>query len=228
MDNNDTPISIAEHLSAVFDDEAGSFEQKRVLDELESNQELRQKLSCYALIGETMRSGELDKPVVGVSKSFLAGIHEKIDADDEYHDVIVHDHLQNKQTRNDSKSWLRPVGGFAIAASVVAIAVLGMQNYGPLSPAAIETASSDASSNTMNLAKQKDQSTEREMNSAIVMPANTMIATNDGSVEDTEQYKQADARTRSLLKRYVDSHMQYASTASFVPSVRAIAYTDNQ
>ena len=45
--------------------------------------------------------------------------------------------------------------------------------------------------------------------------------------ETDDKYIDADVQTRLMLKRYVDSHMQYTSSA-FVPSVRAIAYSDNQ
>ena len=44
--------------------------------------------------------------------------------------------------------------------------------------------------------------------------------------QDKEDYKQANAHARSFLKRYVDSHIQYASASTFVPSVRVIAYAD--
>ncbi len=54
FDNVDQPISLAEHLSSVLDDEAGSFEQRRVLDELKSSEDLNNKLSHFAFIGESM------------------------------------------------------------------------------------------------------------------------------------------------------------------------------
>ena len=226
MNNKDTQILMTEHLSALLDDEAGSFEQKRILDELKSNQELCQKLSCYALIGETMRSGNMDKPAVKANANFLAGIHEQIEVEDQYHEIHVENQTQNNSAK--AKSWLRPIGGFALAASVAAVAVLGLQNYQQLNSTGVEMASIQNPSEKIVVQPLKDQLTESEMKMAIVMPVNTMVATSDAFDTTTEEYKQADSRTRSLLKRYVDSHMQYASTASFVPSVRAIAYTDNQ
>lgn len=223
-----------EYLSALLDDEAGEFEQKRVLDELKSNDLLRDKLSSYALIGETMRSSDMDKPVLNLDSSFLSGIHAKIEEEEQY------DHVQLNQVVNSqstgSQSWLKPVGGFALAASVAAIAVLGLQNFQQSGVVDQSTITANGSSSKTMIA-QKDQLTESEMASATQVSAsnlatNNSVANNEPDNNDamaaTQEYAQADTQTRSLLKRYVDSHMQYATTAAFVPSVRVIAYTDNQ
>ena len=114
MDNSKSQITMSEHLSALLDDETGSFEQKRILDELKTSENLRRKLSSYTLIGETMRLGELDKTVVCASTDFLSGIHAKIEKEDQYDEVQVGADLQNQAgITASSKSWLRPVGGFA-------------------------------------------------------------------------------------------------------------------
>jgi len=229
MDNSNNTISMTEHLSAILDDEAGSFEQKRILDELKNNQNLSKKLSSYALIGETMRSGDMDNSAITLGASFLAGIHEKLETEDQYHDVHVGIEAQSDNKQSNSKTWLRPVGGFALAASVAAIAVVGFQNYQQLNQSSGVTGSEQITqSDTTTVKPQKEQLTQSEMDAAMTVPATTLIAANEEIVTENDTFKHADAKTRSLLKRYVDSHMQYASTASFVPSVRVIAYTDNQ
>jgi len=224
MDNSKSRITMSEHLSALVDDETGTFEQTRILDELKTSEPLRRKLSSYTLIGETMRLGELDKKVVCASTDFLSGIHAKIEKEDQYDEVQVGAYLQDQAGSTVfSKSWLRPVGGFAVAASVAAIAVIGFQNFNSLNHSSIETVSSSSSPlQSIALNQHKEQLSENEMKAAIDVSANTLVENN------TEQYQQADLQARSLLKRFVDSHMQYASTAAFVPSVRAIAYADNK
>ena len=122
-------ISMTEHLSAMLDDEAGSFEQRRILDELKSSDDLSGKLAHYALIGESMRTA---KQGAVADTGFLAGIHEQIDSEEEYHDVQVVTSgasAAKNDSASDKKSWLRPVGGFALAASVAAVSVIGVQNY---------------------------------------------------------------------------------------------------
>jgi len=218
-----------EYLSAVLDDESGSFEQKRVLDELSSNQILRDKMSHFALIGEAMRSAETDNQTIPMGNSFLAGIQDQIKTEETYHDVVA-DIPGNVQTKTKN-SWLRPAGGFAMAASLAALAVIGVQNF-----------QSQGLSNQQTITSAEipqDQLNDGQMANAISVPANEISENSDSKelafskldVNDTEPkdiYKQANAKTRSLLKRYVDSHMEYASTVAFAPSVRVIAYTDYQ
>lgn len=202
-----------EHLSALLDDEAGDFEKKRVLDELKASEKLRNKLSSFALIGETMRSVNVEKPAINAGASFLSGIQGRIEAEGEYKNIQL---LEKHKENENSKSWLRPVGGFALAASVAAIAVLGIQNY-QLSNSSGVIADSTQQNQAPGFKFQEEQLAKTEATS--VMPA-----TNKGV--NMEEYAQANSQTRSLLKRYVDSHMQYASNTTFVPSVRVIAYAD--
>lgn len=212
--SEDQQASLLEHLSAVLDDEAGSFEQRRVLDELKSNDDLSEQFSRYSLIGESMRSS---KPVAIVGSDFLAGIHEEIDADSEYHNVAL---IEPKK----QNSWLRPVGGFALAASVAAVAVIGVQNYqSPSSPDAMVASTQVNTAPSSNQSAPKEQLTQAEMKSAVVVSANELELVDTVA---SNQYRHANARTRSLLKRFVDKHIRHASTSSFVPSVRVIAYAD--
>ena len=199
----DQQVSLTEHLSALLDDEAGSFEQRRVLDELKSNDDLCKSLFYFALIGETMRSRA---SVAVADTSFLAGIHEHIDTEPAYHEVQLED--KTALEAKNQKSWLRPVGGFALAASVAAISVIGVQNY------------QQANQPTEIIATTQDVK---------VIPsqvATTVIEDVASSMSVNNEYRQANAHARSFLKRYVDSHIQYASTSTFVPSVRVIAYAD--
>jgi negative regulator of sigma E activity len=221
FDEIDQPISLAEHLSSVLDDEAGSFEQRRVLDELKSSDDLSKKLSHFALIGESMRS---TKHATVAGPSFLAGIHEQIVSEDEYHDVQLHDSTSANDASKQQKSWLRPVGGFALAASFAAIAVMGVQNF---------QLNNQLNEQATIVASQKTQSAQTEIKMAAATPVVEMapIENEQGDTKlnsklKKQEYSHANTHARSFLKRYVDSHVQYASTSSFVPSVRVIAYAD--
>ena len=228
--NTSGPASLTEHLSALLDSEAGTFEQRRVLDELKSSDGLRQSLSSYALIGEVMRTAET---TVTADSSFLAGIHAQIETEDEYH------HIQLEEPVNDksSASWLRPVGGFALAASVATVAFLGFQNYqqndtssmiaatSATSSAIASTAVSTSAPTTIPNASQPDNLAQEERATSAIASTVQVTSVNNETIA-TNEYHQADARTRMLLKHYVDSHMQYASNTAFVPSVRVIAYAN--
>ncbi len=227
--DSDQPISLAEHLSTVLDDEAGSFEQRRVLDELTSSnntsnssgKELSKKLSHYALIGESMRS---TNPITVAGPSFLAGIHEKIAEEDQYHDIQLQDLAANdgmNQQNSKSSSMLRPVGGFALAASFAAVAFMGVQNYQLGNQLAEKSATSTVFTNSA-----KNEKLAQTENQTTLVKSVAPVDSKNNVIQDKQEYKQANAHARSFLKRYVDSHIQYASTSTFVPSVRVIAYAD--
>jgi sigma-E factor negative regulatory protein RseA len=180
--------TIAEHLSAVLDGEAGKFEQRRVLDELGKSNELQTSLSCYALIGETMR----DTSQTSIADSnFLKGIHDKLDTEPEYSQVRI----TEKKVSNGHPAWARPIVGFAMAASVAAVAVIGVQNF------------------------------------MVTNGSNVSIAKNQQPIEATPlattPYNHPDAKTHSLYKRYLDSHVKFASTTPIMPSVRMVSYNSN-
>ncbi len=181
-------VTKTEHLSAVLDGEAGKFEQRRILDELGKDDALKASLSCYALIGETMRD---EQQCSIVESSFLQGIHDKIDAEPEYSQVQI----EQKKVSNGSPVWARPVVGFAMAASVAALGVIGVQNL-------MLTGDSEPSI-----------AVNQQVESAVMAAANT--------------YSHPDAKTRNLYKRYLDSHVQYASTTPIMPSVRMVSYNSN-
>ena len=222
MDNNNikkstpTPVSLTEHLSALLDNETGSFEQRRVLDELKSNGDLRQKLSSYALIGEVMRTTEV---TATADSGFLAGIQTQIESEDEYHQVELVKATNDSVNDTHNSSWLRPVGGFALAASVAAIAFFGFQNFQQDNGNMIDTGLTTAANTTPTALDSSDLSEEK-------MAVATVVSATQIASASANEYQQADARTRMLLKRYVDSHLQYASNTAFVPSVRVIAYAN--
>ncbi|HIO92350.1 MAG TPA: hypothetical protein EYG68_05815 [Leucothrix mucor] len=183
-------ITTAEHLSAVLDGEAGDFEQRRILDELGKDESLQSSLSCYALIGETMRD-ESQVSIAGMD--FLKGIHDEINEEPEY----SHVQIIEKKASNDG-AWVRPVTGFAVAASVAALAVVGMQSF---------------MSGNNGSASSLAENTQSKMTSSLVASADT--------------YRHPDKKTQTLYKHYLDSHVQYASTTSMMPSIRVVSYNSN-
>lgn len=203
--------SLNEYLSAALDNEAEDFEQALLLDELSSSEILRKKVSSYSLIGESIRSGTA--PITIAGSGFLSGIHEKISFEEEYHHIELVE--ENKTKPN---SWLRPVGGFAMAASVAAVAFVGFQNYQKSAVSDIVTASLKevVTTSTTTLVS-------KEVN-AVSADQKQIISDEIASIATS--YRHADNKTRLLLKRYVDRHMKHASSSAFVPSVRTIAYSD--
>ena len=202
-----------EHLSAVFDDEAGKFEQRRLLDELEKDPALKQSWSNYALIGDVMR--EPDTAQVA-DPDFLSSMQLRLDEEDSYSNVRV-------KTQTKSKAyWLQPLSGVAIAATVAALSVFSMQlfmqdNGTNNSKVHLAHASSDHGGNTTPaLIKTAAVST----NVIATAPPVSNIVT----VQPQEQVMHTSLDERTKMQRYLASHIRNASRKTIAPTLRMISY----
>ncbi|MEJ2060106.1 MAG: RseA family anti-sigma factor [Gammaproteobacteria bacterium] len=118
----------AERLSALVDDEIGTFERHRLLDELARNPEDRSRWGRYHLISAVLHQ-EMPSHL---DMQFADRLRQRLDAEDAPHGQWV-------------RKWSRlgrPAAGFALAASVAWMAVIGFQNLvGEPEGTALETAS---------------------------------------------------------------------------------------
>lgn len=194
-----------EFLSALLDDEAGDFERRRLLDELNKDDELGQTLSRYAFIGETMRAGQGQKTGQGVS--LLAGIHEQLDDEPVYGESVIEMPLaQPLKSRN---GW-----GVAIAATIAAVAMGGM-----LFMQQPEHSNQPAMASLISATP---------VQAVAALPAaNSETAVAVAQVDTDTRIRQIgriDSQTRDILKQYVAQHVKYASTTAIAPSIRAVSY----
>ena len=205
--NKNTTTTKIEYLSAFLDDEAGTFEKRRMLDETQKDNELQKKIAHYSLIGEAMRN---ENSCVTVKPNFLAGIHEKLEEEPAYQ------HVQVKGiTSSATKPWFNPVAGMAIAASLAAVTVIAINMNTNNSPSTVQTL---AASTT---AIETDHSIQQKVASAATARAKVK------PIESTVVLSEPDLAWRKRLKRYVNSHVKYASTSAIMPSVRAASYSSN-
>ncbi|MCK5725261.1 MAG: sigma-E factor negative regulatory protein [Thiotrichaceae bacterium] len=120
-------ITKAEYLSSVLDDEAGTFEQRRILKELQQDDSMLSKVGNYSLIGEVLRNEEI--PHV-VQSNFLAGIQDKI-ANEETYDKT---HITTNKNKLLNKSWHKPIVGMGMAAGLATIAIMSFSLISPPEP----------------------------------------------------------------------------------------------
>jgi len=198
---NKNTTTKTEYLSAFLDDEAGAFEQRRMLDETQKDNDLQKKIAHYSLIGEAMRN---EKSCVTVQPNFLAGIHEKLEEEPIYQDVHI------KKVANSSKSWFNPVAGMAIAASLAAITVVALNM----------NTSTDTTTSTV--VASSGISTK-----PVMAVASVKVNQSAESVGFQETLSEPDLAWRKRLKKYVNSHVKYASTSAIMPSIRAASYASS-
>jgi sigma-E factor negative regulatory protein RseA len=104
---------IREQVSAFLDGELPGSETELLLKRLTRDAELRESFGRYALIGESIRGGQ-----VRLSQSFAARVNRAIDGEP----VVA----VSQPSRSTSR-WWRPLAGAAVAASVAVVAVIGIQ-----------------------------------------------------------------------------------------------------
>ena len=119
-----------ERLSALVDDEADSFEGRRLIDELVNSEEDRRRWERYHLIGDSLRGG-LRRTAPA---DFVDGIRDAL-ADEPAPAVVP---------QRGTPRWLKPVAGTGVAAAVAMVTLVGMQMIGdepgqPTAPVAQET-----------------------------------------------------------------------------------------
>lgn len=216
-----------EHLSAVFDDEAGEFEQRRLVDELEKEAELRQSWSNYALIGDVMR--EPEKASIA-DPDFLSSMQLRLDEEDAYSNVML------ETTKKSKAAWLQPVSGIAIAATVAAISVFSTQSF-----MSTDMSTDNANEASVRVAHVSDRTaapvmtkvantSDQEATTTIAtkpITTNTVVATAATTAVTTEMEQQGnnvalDERTK--MQRYLASHIRNASRKTIAPTLRMISY----
>lgn len=114
-----------ESLSALMDGEADELEIRRILNQLDKDDELSDKWKNYHLMGSLMREENFE----GVD--LTQGINQALDgvADSSGNDSTV---LQEASNDGASKpAWYKPLTSVAVAASVTLAVLLGVQSIEP-------------------------------------------------------------------------------------------------
>jgi negative regulator of sigma E activity len=111
---------VKEQLSACLDGELPEAELDLLLKQVHRDARLQQSVGRYALISEVLRAGATPMASAG----FASRISQAIAAepDDQVAPVV-----SGVPRKFQMPSWVRPVGGAAIAASVAAVAVMILQ-----------------------------------------------------------------------------------------------------
>lgn len=117
-----------ESLSALMDGEADELEIRRVLNQLDQDDELRDNWKNYHLMGSLMRDESFD------SLDLTKGINQILDGDMASKDAEDTNAplLSNEKTKKSVRAaWYKPLTSVAVAASVTLAVLLGVQSIEP-------------------------------------------------------------------------------------------------
>jgi sigma-E factor negative regulatory protein RseA len=115
-----------ESLSALMDGEADELEVRRILNQLDSDDELRKKWTNYHLMGSLMRDESFDSIDLtqGINKALYGD--SVLNTGDEVITSVV-----KKVTAKKPYAWYRSLTSVAVAASVTLAVLLGVQSIEP-------------------------------------------------------------------------------------------------
>lgn len=195
-----------EHLSALVDDEAGDFERRRLLDEIASNPSARERWGRYHLIGEALRGGLPAR----TDMSFAARIGAALDSEEALH-VDPSSWARASEARPANARATRPVLGFALAASVAAVTVLGVQAL-----------LGDREGPNTRLAESAYPNIER----APVAEGTATVVAEEASAPLGPWASTADEAVR--LNSYLVTHSEHAAIQGMLPQVRVVGYASEQ
>lgn len=183
-----------EQISALIDgeQETGSV---FILSAISANDELRQTWSRYHLIGETLR-GNLSEQY---DPDFATRVSNAIEREAAY-----------DAPRARANSYLKPMAGLAIAASVAFVAVLGVRQVGVMPGSSSATQVADNRTPSITATQEKP---------VVAASANT-------GVVHPDQYR-SPVNASARLNRYLVNYNEYRTSAGvqgMLPYVRIVAH----
>jgi sigma-E factor negative regulatory protein RseA len=108
---------LRDQLSAFIDGELPKHEIELLFKRLDGNAELRATLARYTLIGESLRTRSAEGP----SRTFAERVRAAVRESGPLVGGVT------SAARMQEWRWLKPVAGMAVAATVAAVAILGLQ-----------------------------------------------------------------------------------------------------
>jgi negative regulator of sigma E activity len=183
-----------ELLSRVLDEDVSEFETQRILNEMQSNDELRSTLHRYNVIGHAMRD-ELPKQI---NSNFVHNVmsrltNEKMSAPE----FNENNELEKDNHAKDSGRFKTAIG-LAIAASVAVVSFVSFQNY-------VQT-----NNETTPAAIVADRVVEESDIQRV-------------SSEDLQNFI-SNPKAAASFNSYIMNHAEYASPRVSVPHVRIVGY----
>ena len=204
MSADDMTTTKDEFLSALVDDELGDFERRRLLDELGGDPELAGRWGRYHLIGEALRGGLPARTDMGFAERLQSRLADEAPLQVEPGAVI-------SETAERPRRAGHPVIGLALAASVAAVTVIGVQSLLGERPAGqIQTVEAPA-----------------QVADPATRIASTAPETQSGTVEQVHAVDPwiSNSETAARLNSYLVTHSEHSAAPGLLPQVRVVGYT---
>jgi negative regulator of sigma E activity len=208
-----TNISTEERLSALLDNEITAFESRRLTDELLNDQKHQKRWISYHLIGDVLRNEMPER----LTRDFAARVMQVLDVE------TIAPAVQRRVAAN---SWSKPVMGLALAASVAAISIFGLQfmtqgeSVTGVNMAATQQPSGNPSIQPVAV---QQQSVLAELPS--VPLAESSLVRQVNTAETAAVTLTPAISTDPRMDSYLATHAEYASRPGMLSRVRIVGYS---
>lgn len=223
--------TIDEKLSACLDDELDKFGCHRVVDELLSSEERRQRYLSYQLIGDVMRKDVPDLMDANFSTRIMQNLPED--------QVLQSEQVASRSTTANSgvrALWMKPAMGFALAASVTAITLLGLGSFQSVEVdselqvpvASLSTPARAPVSNALPLGNNTVPVSAQSASPAILGSAVATLETPAQISSADVSISSSEVKTLKMeqpfLRNYLATHTEYAAPRGTLSHVRLVGY----
>ncbi|WP_018953841.1 sigma-E factor negative regulatory protein [Thioalkalivibrio sulfidiphilus] len=190
-----------ERLSALVDDEADSFEVRRLVDELGKHPEDLAQWGRYHLIGDAIRGG--------LSRSAPADFASRVSA------LIEQEPALTGVPHQASRGLLKPVAGVAMAASVAVAVLVGVMNVG------------GTPDNSLPAPVLADRSAPNQLAAQGIRPV--AEAERSVAISSVPVSREAPRLSRletpdARLNSFIVNHAEHAAGQGLMPVVRVVGY----
>ena len=189
-----------ETLSALFDGETSEFETRRLLSELDDEQ--RSQWRNHQIVRDSINKS-LDASVMSINIADAVAAEIANDPAPVI-EAPAQATAANDQNINKQQSWLKPAVGFAAAASVAFIAVIGVQQQD----------SGINGANTSFVANGNVSASQLKINSKLGLEQglSPVSGVSNASINSDTQSSQLSTKDQQeLLQYYMQKHVQHAS-----------------
>lgn len=202
-------VTIDERLSALYDGEMSSFEGKRLVSELLSNSPRKAKFLRYQMMSDVLH-GEIRNPW---ASDFATRVMQGVESDPAY--------SIDSSDKSSSHPWLKPVAGFALAASVAAVSIFALQ-FATNEDSGLEMATAETQvEEAATTAAGQSQTLAELPQTSVTDNAMFVNTTKDMPALPDDAALLSDPRMDS----YLATHAEFASRPGFLSRVRIVGYS---
>ncbi len=231
--------TINEKISACLDDELDRFGSRRVVGELLSSEECKQRYLDYRFIGDVLRN---EVPAL-LDANFAQNIMRNLPEDQVFQPEQGGSEEQfgteSARVNPGVRSiWVRPAAGFALAASVTAITLFGLNSFQPVEvdsalPVPVASLSTPLRAPVSNVLPLGNNTVPVSAQSVSVSSSGPSSAV--ATLETPSQIRSADVSVVSsevktlkmeqpFLRNYLATHTEYAAPRGTLSQVRLVGY----